>query len=116
MDITIPTSNVAMTTEDQQDADKTIYDMILQLIDVMYNPVKIPSDINTRSIGCQVGYMCVPCGLNYTTNRALKRHTSSVHDRRIYKCDMCGMPYVRESNLKKHLIKIHNAVIITLPK
>ena len=101
-----------VSIQDQNEADKTIRDMIQQLVEVMYSPVCISKYIETRSVATQAGYTCIECDSVYSTNGNLRRHIRAIHEAHVYLCQFCGLSYVRHFNLRKHLLKIHHVTTV----
>ena len=51
---------------------------------------------------------CVHCGKIFDTNRLLKKHTTSVHDKKM--CDMCNQVISNVWNLRKHILEVHRNI------
>ena len=109
---TVDASNMyevkVVSVEEQNEADKTIRDMIQELVEVMYSPVYISENRETRSVGTQAGYSCTECQSVYSSNGNLQRHVRAIHEAHVYLCQFCGLCYVRHFNLRKHMLKIHH--------
>ena len=97
---------------DQRDADTAIRSMILELIEVMFVPVRIVEDVTTRDVSCEAGYSCMPCDLTFTSSTSLRRHIRCFHEDYVYRCTICSARYTRLSTLMNHMERVHVTVSV----
>ena len=100
-----------LSREEKMEADKTIRDMICELIEVMYDPVEISQVKMTSEVGCQAGHSCPECDAYFCNTSGLNKHYRAVHLSYNYVCHYCDSSFDRLWNLQRHAIRAHSNVL-----